>query len=84
MNNSKALWLSVEREIQSDLITLGRYASDDYIHDPKHLGFVASRYKFCASLLRGSHVVLEVGCGDGFGSGIVASTVDRLICTDIN
>lgn len=64
-------------------VTLGRYTSYDYVTDPKHFAMVASRYKFCAQMLRGCGAVVEVGCGDGFGSAIIASTVERLLCIDV-
>jgi 2-polyprenyl-3-methyl-5-hydroxy-6-metoxy-1,4-benzoquinol methylase len=54
------------------------------MNNPKHIAFVASRYKFCAKMLESMDAVIEVGCGDGFGSPLVASVVNRLICTDIN
>ncbi len=82
--DSKKLWESIDREIESDPIELGRHASYEYATDPKHLSFVASRYKFAAKLLAGRDAVIEIGCGDGFGTPFVASTVKRLICTDIN
>ena len=65
-------------------IELGRYASDEYSTDPKHLAFVASRYKFIAKMLAGKGTVLEIGCGDGFGAPIVADAVDKLVLTDVN
>ena len=84
MSQSKDLWLSIEDEIPETPVVLGRYSSDDYITDPKHFGMVTSRYKFCARMLEGLPTVLEVGCGDGIGSAVVASMVNKLICTDIN
>ena len=84
MSQSKDLWLSIDSEVTTEPVVLGKYSSDDYINDPKHFGMVASRYKFCARMLEGLELVIEVGCGDGFGSAAVASTVKQLICTDIN
>lgn len=84
MNDSKKLWLDIDKEIQSPALTLGRYTSDDYQHDPCHVGIVAARYKFCSRMLQGFDRVLEVGCGDGFGAPMVADRVKKLVCTDIN
>jgi 2-polyprenyl-3-methyl-5-hydroxy-6-metoxy-1,4-benzoquinol methylase len=78
------LWHSIDRQIKCDPIELGRYTSDDYINDPKHIAFVASRYKFCAKMLEGIDTVIEIGCGDGFGVPFIAGVVKHLICTDIN
>ncbi len=65
-----------------DSIKLGPWTSYSVIHDPKHILFVLARYKFCAKMLAGKNLVLEVGCGDGFGAPIVAQHVGRLVAVD--
>lgn len=59
-------------------------ASVDYVlnDDPKHLVFTLARYKFVAKMLTGMGSVLEIGCGNGFGSKIVAQHVKHLNATD--
>jgi protein-L-isoaspartate O-methyltransferase len=52
------------------------------IHDPKHLVFALSRYKFHAKMLAGRESVLEVGPGDGIGLPIMAQTVKRIVAVD--
>ncbi|MFC1516302.1 class I SAM-dependent methyltransferase [Thermodesulfobacteriota bacterium] len=84
MKDSKKLWLSIDKKMRPELIELGRYTTEAYKQDPIRLSFITSRYKFCARILTGKNTVLEIGCGDGFGSGIVAQMVGELICTDIN
>ena len=61
---------------------LGWVSSSTWDRDPKRLLFLMSRYKFVAKMLIGSKQVLEIGCGDGWGSRLVAEEVDRLILTD--
>jgi 2-polyprenyl-3-methyl-5-hydroxy-6-metoxy-1,4-benzoquinol methylase len=54
---------------------LGRFGlmtSWAWLDDPKRLVFMLSRYKFAAKMLAGCDRVIEIGCGDGFGSRIVA------------
>lgn len=50
--------------------------------DPKSVLFMLARYKFVAKMLEGKERVLEIGCGDAFGSRIVASVVGHLDCYD--
>lgn len=65
-------------------ISLGPWTSYSYLHDPTHLLFVLSRYKFCAKMLKGRKNVLEVGCGDGFGIPLVAQVVDYVTGIDLD
>jgi 2-polyprenyl-3-methyl-5-hydroxy-6-metoxy-1,4-benzoquinol methylase len=52
--------------------------------DPKRLVFLLSRYKFVAKMLSGKKNVLEIGCGDGFGSRIVVQEVGKLTVVDFD
>ena len=61
---------------------LGAHTSSAFEKDPKHLAFTLSRYKFVAKMFEGKDSVLEVGCGDGFGSTIVAQVVKSLTGID--
>lgn len=61
---------------------LGLMSSYRWREEPVRVLFVLARYKFCAKMLSGYHRVLEVGCGDGLGSALVASEVDKLTCID--
>ncbi len=75
--------IAVEPQNQSQLddyttrggVTLGPWTSHIYRSDPRHLGFLLARYKFCAKMLSGKNRVLEVGCGDALGTPVVLQTV---------
>lgn len=64
-------------------VVLGSYTSHIWRSDPKHLLFLLARYKFCSKMLAGKNNVLEVGCGDSFGTGIVLQTVKKVYAVDI-
>lgn len=59
-------------------VHLGPTASHLWRSDPRHLGFLLARYKFCAKMLAGKSSVLDVGCGDGFGIKVVLQEVDSV------
>jgi len=63
-------------------IPLGAPSSYSLVHDPKHLTFVLSRYKFVAKMLEGKASVMEFGSGDGIGLPIVAKAVGHVHCVD--
>ena len=54
------------------LARMGFMTSWVWHDDPKRIAFLLSRYKFAAKMLAGCERVLEIGCGDGFGSRVVA------------
>ncbi len=63
---------------------LGLMSGWGWYDDPKRLAFTLSRYKFVSKMLGGLERVLEVGCGDGFGSRIVAQAVGHLTAVDFD
>ena len=65
-------------------VCLGPTTSHLWRSDPRHLGFLLARYKFCAKMLAGRHSVLEVGCGDGFGMKVVLQEVDFVYGVDFD
>lgn len=64
-------------------VRMGIMTSHCWREDPKRVLFVLARYKFIAKMLSGFNEVLEVGCGDGFGSGIVLQEVGKVHGVDI-
>jgi 2-polyprenyl-3-methyl-5-hydroxy-6-metoxy-1,4-benzoquinol methylase len=56
-------------------IPMGPTASHIYRTDPRRLGILLARYKFCAKMLTGKTHVLEAGCGDSFGTNVVLQEV---------
>lgn len=65
-------------------IELGPTPSHLWRTDPRHLCFLLSRYKFCSKLLAGKNNVLEIGCGDAFGTRLVLQTVKRVHGVDFD
>jgi cyclopropane fatty-acyl-phospholipid synthase-like methyltransferase len=63
---------------------LGVMTGWGWYDDPKRLVFTLSRYKFVAKMLEDSEHVLEVGCGDAFGTRIVAQSVKKVTAVDFD
>jgi 2-polyprenyl-3-methyl-5-hydroxy-6-metoxy-1,4-benzoquinol methylase len=63
---------------------LGLATSWAWHDDPRHLLFTFARYKFVAKMLSGSKRVLEVGCGDGFPTRLVAQAVECVVGIDFD
>jgi len=61
---------------------LGIHTSHYYRTDPKRLLFMLARYKFVAKMLSGCKEVLEIGCGDGFGTELILQEVTKVHCVD--
>lgn len=63
---------------------LGLMTNQAWHDDPRHLVWLLSRYKFVAKMLSGKHRVLEVGCGDAFGTRIVQQEVGAVTAVDFD
>lgn len=61
-------WLRVRAMDVPVSMTMGPNLIDRWVMDPKRIGFMMARYKFAAKMLSQCHSILEVGCGDGFGT----------------
>ena len=66
------------------LTSLGVFTNQDWKDDPKHLLFMLSRYKFVAKMFSGMNNILEIGCGDAWGSRIVKQEVINLTVSDFD
>lgn len=74
----------LEDEQKNGPIKLGLISSFTFRNDPKRLLFLLSRYKFVLKMFNGFENVLEIGCGDGFGTSLVASGVKNLTAIDFD
>ncbi len=63
---------------------MGLRSSESWCEDPKHIVFRMARYKFAAKMLSGRSSVLEIGCGDAFGTRIVQAEVGKLTAIDFD
>jgi SAM-dependent methyltransferase len=63
---------------------LGLRSTESWHQDPKHIVFRLSRYKFVSKMFAGRRHVLEVGCGDAFGTRIVQAEVGKLTAIDFD
>ena len=61
---------------------LGLMSNKRWQEDPRGLLFSLSRYKFVSKMFEGKKNILEVGCGDGWYSKIVAQSVNSLTISD--
>ena len=66
------------------LTSLGLVTNQVWHDDPKRLLFILSRYKFVSKMLSGKKKVLEVGCGDAFGTRIVHQEVESICAIDFD
>lgn len=74
----------LELERERGLGSLGLMTSQAWHDDPKRLAFTLARYKFVAKMLEGAERMLEVGCGDAFGTRIVVQAVKSLTAIDFD
>ncbi|OPY06160.1 MAG: Methyltransferase domain protein [Syntrophorhabdus sp. PtaB.Bin184] len=63
---------------------LGLRANAQWDNDPRMLLIGLARYKFAAKMLKGKKRVLEIGCGDAFGTRLVQQEVESLHAIDFD
>jgi 2-polyprenyl-3-methyl-5-hydroxy-6-metoxy-1,4-benzoquinol methylase len=63
---------------------LGLMTNQVWHDDPRRLAILLARYKFVAKMMSGRSNVVEVGCGDAFGSRVVQQEVAELTVLDID
>jgi 2-polyprenyl-3-methyl-5-hydroxy-6-metoxy-1,4-benzoquinol methylase len=78
----KAYKEGTEYQFNTRELKLGPWTSYSLINDPKHMCFVLSRYKFCAKMLEGKRVIMEIGSGDGFGLPSIAQIAKKVYAVD--
>lgn len=69
---------------QHGISSLGLMINQSWNQDPKRTLFTLARYKFVAKMLIGKSRVLEVGCGDAFGTRLVQQTVEHVTAVDFD
>jgi len=74
----------VDLREKSGLSPLGLGTNQLWNDDPRHLSFLLARYKFVAKMFSGLGNVLEVGCGDAFGTRLVLQEVGAVTAVDFD
>ena len=69
---------------ESGIDSLSVMTNQVWRDDPRRLAILLSRYKFVAKMLSGRRRVVEVGCGDAFGSRVVQQETGELTVLDID
>lgn len=83
-NNAKEFGINNNLYNKNNIFHFLSRTQHTYLEDPKHLLFSLSRYKFVAKMFEGYNNVLEIGCGDAFGTSLVAQTVNKMTATDLD
>lgn len=85
MSITRKTWAEVRALETGARITLGPNTADRYLTDPKRLAFFLSRYKFAGKMLRDCESIVDVGCGDGFGTlTLLADTKATVLGVDFD
>ncbi|MEW6102618.1 MAG: class I SAM-dependent methyltransferase [bacterium] len=68
ITNEYELWKGYSPQQKVKPSQLGPHTSFQLKFSPRHILFSLSRYKFAAKMIGENKTILELGCGDGFGS----------------
>jgi 2-polyprenyl-3-methyl-5-hydroxy-6-metoxy-1,4-benzoquinol methylase len=77
-------WLRVKAGMRSESITFGNQVSSWMRHNPRRLLYSQSYYKFAGKLIGKGRSVLDLGCGEGLGTWVLAKECGRAQGVDID
>lgn len=72
MNRKKSAWTSVKEIMGDRQISFGSYLSYEFTNTPRRILYSISYYKFAAKMIGRNKRVLDVGCGEGLGTWLLA------------
>lgn len=75
--------IMLEAQEQVGMQRFGIMSNYAWYDDPRRMSFHFSRYKFVSKMFSGRENVLEVGCGDAFGTRVVVQEVKNLVAIDL-
>lgn len=84
MRDEKQVWEQTAEMLGNYSVTWSDHWSYNFRNDPKRLAFVLSRYKFAAKMGANHRSILELGCGEGIGSSILAETATSYTGVDLD
>lgn len=74
----------IEHDRRYGRTKLGLMANQAWGDDPKRLAFTLARYGFAAKMLPARAKVLEIGCGDGFGTKVLRQAAAHVVAVDFD
>ena len=75
-------WESAKQIIGGTRVLAGPQLSQQLRQNPEHAAFVLARYRTAAAMIGDALSVLEVGCGEGIGAGILAKHREMYVGVD--
>ncbi len=70
--NERARWHEVTEMMEDRQIVLGRHMAYWFLRSPRRALYYMSYYKFAAKMIGRNQRVLDVGCGEGMGTWLLA------------
>jgi len=71
-DKNRSCWEPVKKFMGKQSIHLGRYHSYHFLHTPRRILYMMSYYKFAAKILGKNKKIMDVGCGEGLGTWLLA------------
>jgi 2-polyprenyl-3-methyl-5-hydroxy-6-metoxy-1,4-benzoquinol methylase len=65
-------WYSVKEMMGNHQVFLGQHLSYQFTHTPRRILYSMSYYKFASKMIGKAQKVLDVGCGEGLGTWLLA------------
>lgn len=83
-SNTTSVWEPVKELMGKHEIVLGRHLSYQALNSPRRILYMMSYYKFAAKMIGKGKRVLDIGCGEGLGTWLLAKECGPAVGIDLD
>jgi len=83
-HDERSRWEPVKKMMGENEFVLGQHLSYHFLHTPRSVLYTMSHYKFAAKLIGAPRKVLDVGCGEGAGTWLLAKECGKAVGIDFD
>jgi 2-polyprenyl-3-methyl-5-hydroxy-6-metoxy-1,4-benzoquinol methylase len=84
MKEKNSVWQPVKDFMGHKSVTIGNHHTYHFMHSPRKILHMMSYYKFAAKMIGPEKKVLDVGCGEGLGTWLLAKECGRVTGVDLD
>jgi len=84
MDTDNTNWMPVKNLMGKSTVRFGQHLSFQFVNTPRRLLYSLSYYKFAAKLIGVEKNVIDIGCGEGLGTWVLAKECGHAVGVDFD